>query len=351
MISYSEANLNELSVHHVGNKLQDEYLSLSETTINLDDEVLKGLLLKFFLQPFEKVSEVYRFHNSNQRLDLNDAYNFASEHFKDSASFHEVSKHFARHLFEVSTHPKIKAGELYVASFSNVQVDGEKINAIGVFKSENKETYLRVNPKNAGFEVTYEQDAININKLDKGCLIIDNGLQEGYTVIVVDGTNKSQEALYWKDNFLNVQIQNNDYNQTNTILGVYKNFVTTKIGDDFEIGKTDKIDLLNRSMKYFKDNQVFDLNEFTNEVIGNEQGIASFLNYKKDFEEEFEIPISDNFDIHDAAVKKQARAYKSVLKLDKNFHIYIHGDKQLIERGFDKDKSMNYYKVYFQQEE
>jgi len=71
---------------------------------------------------------------------------------------------------------------------------------------------------------------------------------------------------------------------------------------------------------------------------------------KGQYEQEFESPIADTFEISGSAVKKQSRVYKSVLKLDKNFHIYIHGDKELIEKGFDDDKHMNYYKVYFKEE-
>lgn len=41
---------------------------------------------------------------------------------------------------------------------------------------------------------------------------------------------------------------------------------------------------------------------------------------------------------------------KEVLKLDKNFHIYIHGNHELIEKGFDSNKKMNYYKVYYNTE-
>ncbi|MGN6534001.1 MAG: nucleoid-associated protein, partial [Ginsengibacter sp.] len=58
----------------------------------------------------------------------------------------------------------------------------------------------------------------------------------------------------------------------------------------------------------------------------------------------------DSFIISDTAVKKQARVYKSVLKLDKNFHIYIHGNKELIEKGYDEGMKMSYYKVYFKEE-
>jgi hypothetical protein len=49
------------------------------------------------------------------------------------------------------------------------------------------------------------------------------------------------------------------------------------------------------------------------------------------------------------AVKKQERIFKSVLKLDKNFHIYIHGDRELIEQGMDAD-GRKFYKIYFEEE-
>jgi hypothetical protein len=126
--------------------------------------------------------------------------------------------------------------------------------------------------------------------------------------------------------------------------------VTQKLDDEFDLSKADKIDLLNRSMKYFKEKETFDMDEFTGEVIVNPQAIESFKSFKSQYEQEFEAPIADVFEISSNAVKKQQRVYKSVLKLDRNFHIYIHGDKELIEKGFDDDKAMNYYKVYFKEE-
>ena len=49
------------------------------------------------------------------------------------------------------------------------------------------------------------------------------------------------------------------------------------------------------------------------------------------------------------AVKKQAKIFKSVLKLDKNFHIYIHGNREMIEQGVEKD-GRKFYKIYFEKE-
>ncbi|WP_317169160.1 nucleoid-associated protein [Mucilaginibacter humi] len=192
---------------------------------------------------------------------------------------------------------------------------------------------------------------MNINKLDKGVLIFNIEKENGYKVVVIDTANRGQDAaVYWKDDFLQLKIRNDSYNQTSNALGIYKNFVTNKIDEEFDMTKTDKIDLLNRSMKYFKEKETFDMDEFTDEVISNPKAIESFKTFKSQYEDEFDTKINDTFEISNNAVKKQAKIYKSVLKLDKNFHIYIHGDNKLIEKGFDDEKAMNYYKVFFKEE-
>ncbi|HTD98334.1 MAG TPA: nucleoid-associated protein [Mucilaginibacter sp.] len=351
MVSYFEASLDTVSVHHIGNQSQNELYALSEQALTFKDEVIPQLLMQYFLKPFEKSNEVYHLMHSSGDLALNELHHFATQIFEDKSRCHEMSEQIAKHLYKVSNHPNIKPGELYVAYFKKVQIEGNPLEAIGIFKSENKETYLKVYPEQGGFGVDYEENAININKLDKGVLIFNIEKENGYKVVVVDHASRGQEAAaYWKDEFLQLKIRNDSFNQTNNTLGIYKNFVTNKIDEDFEVSKADKIDLLNRSMKYFKEKETFDMDEFAGEVIGNPQAIESFKTFKSQYEQEFDSPISDTFEISGNAVKKQQRVYKSVLKLDKNFHIYIHGDKELIEKGFDEGKSMNYYKVFFREE-
>ncbi|MEJ6978852.1 nucleoid-associated protein [Pedobacter sp. P351] len=350
MVTFFEASLAQLSIHRVGNKIQDEFYVLSDNSLQIEDEFLSDLLMQYYLKPFEKVNEVYRFMHSSD-MNLNELFHFSTEVFKEKGRFHEVSQQITKYLYDITNHPKIKSGEIYVAYFNNVQIEGELLDAIGIFKSETKETYLKVYPEDSGFNMGYEQDGINIQKLDKGCLIFNSEKEDGYKVLVVDQTNRAGEAVYWKDDFLQLKIRNDSFNQTNNALSVYKSFVTNKLEDDFEMNKADKIDLLNRSMKYFKEKESFEIDEFSNEVIGNPVAIESFKNFKQNYEKEFDTEIADSFDISSPAVKKQAKVFKSVLKLDKNFHIYIHGNKELIEKGFDDNKSMNYYKVYFKEEE
>lgn len=148
---------------------------------------------------------------------------------------------------------------------------------------------------------------------------------------------------------MKTQPVNDEYHQTKEFLNIAKNFVTKELSDNLDVSKTDKIDLLNRSVEYFKKRETFDKNEFEQEVFQNNDLIDSFRRFDETFRKDNEIDLSDNFEISSQAVKKQARVFKSVLKLDKNFDIYIHGNRDLIERGVEKD-GRKYYKIYYQEE-
>jgi len=348
MISFFEADLISISVHHTGNKLLEEYFKLSNEPLKLNDEPIKNLLLQFFLKPFEKSNEVFNLYHPNY-LHLNEVFDSSKEIFADSDCFHEVSERLTRLLYDVANHPKIKSGEFYVCLFDKVQIEGEQLPAIGLFKSETKDTYLKVFPEMDGFKIEYEDQGISINKLDKGCLIFNIDEENGFKVICFD-QNKSDVAAYWKDEFLMLKIRNDNYTKTNNILSVFKNFVVHKMDDEYEINKTDKIDLLNRSFKYFKEKETFDLSEFNSEVIGNTEASDLFKSYKVNYETEYQTQLPDSFEISEAAVKSNVRAFKSELKLDNNFKITISGNKDLIQKGFDTDKNLNFYKLFYKEE-
>lgn len=78
--------------------------------------------------------------------------------------------------------------------------------------------------------------------------------------------------------------------------------------------------------------------------------LTVFSNFSNKYQQDKEIELSDNFTISDSAVKKQARAFKSIIKLDKNFHIYVHGNNQYIKRGYDEATGMHYYQLFFKEE-
>jgi len=348
MVSFFEAAIARLSVHKTGNKSTGEPLVLSEQQLPAPDETLGKLLMQYFVQPFEKTNEIYRLSHPSNDLELNEVFHFVSKVFDAPDTFHTNTQQIARQLYDITVNPNIKPGELYACYFNQLQLEGELLDAIGIFKSESKEPFLKVLQEGQHFRLQYEEQAVNIKKLDKGCLIFNTERDAGYKVAVIDQTNRA-EAVYWTDEFLQLRVRNDNYNQTHNVLSAYKHFVTQKMDEDFDISKADKIDLLNRSIRYFKENEQFDLDEFSDIVIDNPKGAALFKAYKQEYEQEMETPIEDSFAISGNAVKKQARVFKSVLKLDKNFHIYIHGNRDLIEQGTEPD-GRRYYKIYFKEE-
>ncbi len=343
MILKDAASITGMAIHKVGNKL-NEGLHLSKSLFKTDEE-LDGLFLDYFLTPFKNHEYFNLYHDSE--LGLNEVYTYAGRIFDDPGSLYINSVSLAKHLYEKSTHPKIKGGEFYTVFFRDCSLDGERLDAIGLFKSENKDTYLKVFPRGDGFGIESEQ-GININKLDKGCLVFNKEREKGYIVSVIDNTNKGAEAQYWIDDFLHVRQRKDEYYNTRNVLSLCKNFVTEELPRQFDVSKADQLDLLNKSVKFFKENESFDMKEFSNEVIANPEVIESFKRFKDSYQRDQDIDIAENFDISESAVKKQARVFKSVIKLDKNFHIYIHGNRELIEQG--SDEKGKYYKVYYKVE-
>ena len=347
MIENTNSTIDKVSVHSVGNKTNGGELRLSKSLLDTSDMAVRELLSKFFLSPFFD-PEFHSFTFTNDDFTLNPLFNFASEIFSEHDSFHKNSVNIVKHLYELSVHPQIKSGDLFVAYISDMVVDGELTNAIGIFKSENRQAFLKLDTKGDEFSIR-QDDGINIEKLDKGCLIFDTDKDSGYKVCSIDKSNKSAEAHFWKNIFLQIQACSDDYHQTKAFMTITKNFVTKQLTEEFEVSKTDQIDLLNRSVEYFKTHDSYNKEEFENEIFNNSDVIDSFRVFDEKFREENNLNISEEFDISNQAVKKQARIFKSVLKLDKNFHIYIHGNRELIEKGVD-EKGRKFYKIFYDQE-
>lgn len=336
--------LSKLIVHKVGNRINQESLILSQEELQLDEE-MKELLEDFFLKAF-KSEEQFSFY-SDTYLVNNPVYSSVSEIFDDRDKFVYEAENIAQHLYEVAENPRVQSGELFIAYFEGEEnADGNKIDYIGIFKTENKNPFLKISPQNEAFEI--EKDyGIGLSKLDKGALIYNSSKETGYAVSVVDN-NKNGDMYYWFEDFLKVKQRDDEYFQTQETLTVYKEYITKQLPQEFETTKADQADFLNKSITFFKEKETFDYDEFTREVLEDPNVIESFGNFKSDYEQEMQVSISEDFAISEAAVKKQSRGFKSVIKLDKNFHIYVHGDRKMIETG--QDEKGKYYRLYFEEE-
>lgn len=338
--------LEKLIVHFVGNKNNLGGVELSDAEVELDDE-MSTTLQEGFLSRFTNNHELYSFHHPHS-LQFNEVFQYTRKIFEDLEAFTDSAAAIARHLYEQSVHPKIKEGDLYVAYFSAIPVEGRAHKAIGIFKTEHKSLFLEVERKKR-HRTLMMKEGVEITRMDKGCLIIENKQNEGYDVLIFDNQNKGEEALYWKENFLSIVPQQTGFHHTSHILTLTKQFITGQLSSEMDVDNTAQAELLHKSLDYFKSNEAFNIEEFQKTVFEKEDMIESFRRFGSNYIEKNDYEIAASFDISADAVKKQSKVYKTVLKLDKNFHIYVHGRTDLIEKGVDMD-GRKYYKIYYKEE-
>ena len=346
MINTEETQLSKVIVHYVGNRSREEELVLSGSVITPDIQ-LQEVICSYFLTPFNK-DEFYNLSH-DEDVSKNEVFTAVTRIFEDQDELLAQSEHLARLLYEKTDHPMIKDGEFYMAHFKDIVVDDEITDAVGLFKSEHKDTFLKINRTDNNLGIDFDK-GININKLDKGCLVFNTEKERGYLVAIVDNINKRDEAVYWRDEFLNIIPRNDNYNYTKSALNMCREYVTKQLPAEFEVNKADQADLLNRSVNYFKENDTFSFDDFSEKILEQPEAIQSFKDFKTAYHEEYPFPAEDEFSISAPAVKKQQKIFKSVIKLDKNFHVYVHGNRQWIERGYDEATGKHYYKLFYDQE-
>lgn len=344
-ITFLNSTIEKCGLHFIGNKVADDGFCLSDSLLELKND-LNNILINYFFNSFTSEEYFELYHDSG--IEYNVVYGAISQIFDNPETIYDQSVNLAKHLYDQSTHPKIKGGEFYVVYFKDCIVDGDTVDAVGLFKSENKDTFLKVLREDGYFNLESEQ-GINIKKLDKGCLIFNKERENGYVVAVVDNTNKGVEAQYWIDDFLHIRQRKDEYANTQNVMTMAKNFVTKELPKAFEISKADQIDLLNKSLKFFKEKDTFDIEDFANEVIEQPEVIESFHSFRRNYESENDITIDDTFAISNHAFKKQQRSYKRIINLDKKIQIIINGNRQNVEQG--EDERGKFYKVYYSMEE
>lgn len=349
MINLYATQIESVSLHGVGNINKGESLLLSHAPHPVDDEI-SGLLKEFFFKPFREKEENYFHFGPDDSLEFNEVYNQVAAIFASPSDMHEPSKKLAKHLYDQSNHPHIKSGEFFVAYLTDVMLDQEKTDAIGLFKSELKQDFLQFQEKESGLDMLVQQ-GVNLNKLDKGCLIFNTRKENGYKVLSVDSNR--YDAKYWLENFLGVFPLADENFYTKNYLKFCQNFAKDVVlpAED----KQQEVLFMNRAVNHFAKNAAFEESNFLNEVMENPDLIPEFKHYKVEKGPKYLIEDVSNFNIANKAVTDARKKIKNIIQLDTNIQIkmdFINPEsaQKFVEKGWDEDRQMYYYLVYFNKE-
>ena len=350
MLNLYNTHIETLSIHRVGNKSRNESQFLSGQPFSLTDEIVP-LMKEYFFRPFREKEENYFQFAHEVDLDYNEMFQFASEVFANPSSLHDVSKKITNHLFEQSNHPHIKNGEVYVTYLTNVNIDNNVVDAIGVFKSEVQTDFSQFEEKGTTLEMILQQ-GINLSKLDKGCLIFNYKKEEGYKILSVDSNR--YDARYWLEHFLSVDAFQDENFITKKYLKFCQGFAKDVVFPAED--KKQEVMFMNRSVNYFAKNDQFEESNFLNEVMDNPDLIPEFRSYKVDKGEKYSIEDVTTFPIANSAVSDARKSIKNVINLDTHIQIkmdFINPEsaEKFVEKGWDEEKQMYYYLVYFNKEQ
>ena len=339
MINGKEAMVEEFVLHRIGTEGAPSILSDYSAVLQGLEE--QEFLRKLFLRPFSSLVQTNEFAVAEGEED--NLLQGLSQKAEKGSDLVGISRAIAKHVIDVAQGYEVRTGDLFVARFNGVEMGGAHYEGLGIYKYDDKEVFLESRAEESSITMQLKR-GLGGRKPDQALLVLFTPL--AHTLFVID--DKPQNG-FWQQGVIGLRPKKDHVNSTNNVLEMTKTFITEQLPQDYEIPKADQIDLLNRSVQYFKENTAFDRTTFAKEVFQSEEVIDSFERFGNKFQEERAVALDDRFEISSDAVKKQARVFKSVLKLDKNFHIYIHGDRNKIERGVDEN-GRKFYKIYYEQE-
>lgn len=348
MIKRNKATISKFIIHKIGNKFNDTRNLFSEKPVVFDENSYE-LMKPYLLKPFVNLAETYRFHH-HADVHMNEIFNYSKNIFEDDDSFVEISKNIVKHLYEQSNSAQIKTGDVIIALFEDIEYNEIYTSALGIFKIENKIDFFQTYVDGESMDVMVQR-GISTKKIDKGCLIINSSDDEGFVVLSVD--NNNYDSQYWSKNFLNIKYADDKNNHTKTYIEMCKDFSSEVLKVDF--GSQEQSHFLAKTIDFFKENDTINIHDFKDEVFEKEEQKELFDDYKKVFESEKDVLVRNQFHVSDIVVKKQKQKIKTIIKLDTNIQIKLDveapdASSEYLELGYDEEKKMKFYKVYFNKE-
>lgn len=346
--NFRKARLVAMSLAKVGNPVRNEPFRTSKKLCRFRDE--EGELLTHCILKSFRALEPQQLHH-HSALEKNELYAAACNVFDDNSTLLEQGGVIARQLLAKSHHPNIKSGDLCVALIEGVSLLGHSVQALGIVKSESRVPFLQISERDGDLVLTTEQ-GIYPDKIDKGCLILDHGRADGFTVYLFDkGGGNTQ---FWVRDFIGARPVRNDDYLTKRFSELCVAFAERGLPE--ETPAEDRMVVAGRAIDYLKESDEFDLENFEKEALVEPARIAQFEAFKVDFEEEKGVRLDDRFTLSKKEAEKAGNRLRSRMKLDVGVELkfspgFIHQAALFLERGRDEEKGMEFVKIYFHKEE
>lgn len=333
LLEATDSQLEKYMMHGI-----EEELTLGQEIYPRPEILLEAALTQL---AFGKINreQPYRFFHETD-IDFNEVCAYAKQIFKDEQLFIEKSQAIAKHLHNVLENTSINRGDLFIGLFDNCLVGTEKKRVLALVKIDEKELFLDVKNDGTTMEV-HGIDGINVKKANNAAIIVDMGERPPLVFI---RTRKKEDTIYWQERFLNIRVLDEQYEKTANALQEAKKFILK----EENYSNTEKLELLNKTLDYFKSEENFEVNQYVSRVFEQADDVAKEIITQS--VKPYETMISES------AIEKVEKNYKRKIKLDDRVEIVVNVRDvetidEVIETGVDEQTGRKYYKIYFQEEQ
>lgn len=350
-IDLALASIQEVVVHQVGSMAREEEVQLSDALVDptlYDSEHLLRHLTGSF-----KYQNEYQFTDPVD-VNFNQVYKIALTMFEKGktgkADILPESESLAKLLYNASRHPKIQGGEFLVAYLSDIFISESAHDAVVLFKSEVKQNFFRFD-RAGGRTVMLLEAGVEIGKMNKGCIILRPTQVEGEVkVCLFDNLSSSEGAQYWTEDFLGVKPRENAYSMTRKLVSAAKTYLANADFSEVAVPVAAKAEVFNSLMAHLDGSEAVSINEFARSGFGDTDMGHDFRGFLEENVLEDGDDANDRFGVSAKVVKSSKGGKFFVLKLDKNFHVYVHGGHNMIESGYDEERGKKFYKIFYERE-
>lgn len=337
-MDFKEAYIDKIICHHFSIDRQKCLVNHKEMDM---DKLEQDIMRDFFIKPFTREKNEYSFVHAID-LKYNVVYNTVIDIYH-GGDFIANSVSLFKHLDSVSTAPTIKNGDIFIVKIEDVVVDDSYCDAIGIFKIETKNEFIETTIDTEGnFNISVKQ-GYTPQKIDKACLIVFT--EDMPTCLIID---KSKDSKFWRQDFLGMTTKATPYSQAKALMGLMEDFVKERLSKETKISKSDKIEIVNKYADIVYKSEHVNLYDLEKEVFKSKEILDMFEDYRKIYEERESIKIGDSFLVDKKALTISKKTRK--IKLDDTVELFLMKTGNFIERGFDDNRGLNYYKIFFAKE-
>jgi hypothetical protein len=342
MIDITSIEIRGMFVHRVGNLLRSEGVTYSDFSQKVPSRD-KLPLIQFLFGQADRLNSYSFTHSVNP--ELNTVSVLATGMSREDGILKKVSCDIAAHLYSVSNHPRVKSGNLFVGVFDGVGLEGKSHRVLGIFKSDTVDDFIKVDVKGGKASLKVEQGAA-VTSLDKVGLVFLP--RKGKPERILAACARGEDAIFWNDRFLQIVPTHSAKADTKACLDICRAFATQ---EDGRLDDPERILFLNRSLEFFEKADKYDEQGFAS-VFTSKAQEKEFKQFKAQREVQDKRDIPENFEIEKIIVRKERTKFEKNVRLDANIEIRLRFKSQnemknRVEQGFDEEKGLAFYKLYY----